>query len=80
MSPSLKHESNIKIRHFKTGPPEHWLETMDDLEPVIKGSQVTTAKQAKAVLHLPAPKSCPMPSVTAIGASKSKFWFVIVVS
>jgi hypothetical protein len=23
---------NIKICHFKTGPPEHWLETMDDLE------------------------------------------------
>jgi hypothetical protein len=40
---------NIKIRHFKTGPPEHWLETMDDLERVIQGSRVTTAEATFAL-------------------------------
>jgi hypothetical protein len=40
---------NIDIRHFKTGPLEHWLETMDDLERVIQGSQVTTAEATFAL-------------------------------
>jgi hypothetical protein len=40
---------NIEIRHFKTGPPEHWLETMDDLERVIQGSRVTTAEATFAL-------------------------------
>jgi len=28
----------VEVRHFKTGPPESWLETLNDIERIIKGS------------------------------------------
>ena len=41
---------NIEVRHFSKGTPENWLETLEDINRVLKGSRITTADASFAIV------------------------------
>ena len=42
---------NIEVRHFSKGTPENWLETLEDINRVLKGSRITTADASFAIVR-----------------------------
>jgi uncharacterized protein YerC len=41
----------IEVPHFRTGPPEHWIETINDIQQVITGSRIDTAAGSFAIVR-----------------------------
>ena len=41
----------VEVRHFSSGSPENWLETLDDIHRILRGSRITTADASVAIVR-----------------------------